>query len=100
MGNNTPGKFFKAKYGGNAGKGPKTPGSAGRSGPAVRHNEGDAVGHGALAIGSENVGHKLLSKMGYVAIPSLFAFAGLMAISFVSWSQGDRIGLSGGLEAP
>ncbi|KAJ9102548.1 hypothetical protein QFC21_002949 [Naganishia friedmannii] len=80
VGINTPGKFFKAKYGSNSGKGPSLPGNASRSGAAVRHNEGDAVGHGASAIGSENMGHRLLSKMG--------------------WSQGDRIGLSGGLEAP
>jgi hypothetical protein len=66
VGSDTPGKFYKAKYGGNAGKGPKMPGGAGRSGPAVRHQEGDAVGRDASAIGSENVGHKLLSRMGYV----------------------------------
>lgn len=42
------------------------PGGAGRSGQAVRHQEGDAVGRDASAIGSENVGHKLLSRMGYV----------------------------------
>lgn len=44
------------------------PGGAGRSGPAVRHQEGDAVGRDASAIGSENVGHKLLSRMGYVCV--------------------------------
>lgn len=64
VGSNTPGKFYKAKYGGNAGKGPKTPGGAARTGPAVRHQEGDAVGGGASAIGSENMGHRLLSMMG------------------------------------
>ncbi|KAJ9094826.1 hypothetical protein QFC20_006804 [Naganishia adeliensis] len=80
VGSDTPGKFYKAKYGGNAGKGPQMPGGAGRSGQAVRHQEDDAVGRDASAIGSENVGHKLLSRMG--------------------WNQGDRIGLSGGLQAP
>ena len=68
VGSNTPGKFYKAKYGGNAGKGPKMPGGAGRTGPAVRHQEGDAVGGSASAIGSENIGHRLLSMMGYVFV--------------------------------
>jgi hypothetical protein len=66
VGINSSGKFFKAKYGSNSGKGPSLPGNASRSGAAVRHNEGDAVGHGASAIGSENMGHRLLSKMGLV----------------------------------
>lgn len=46
----------------------------------MRHRDGDAVGHGAAAIGEDNIGHRLLSKMG--------------------WTEGTRIGMSGGLEAP
>ena len=32
----------------------------------MRHKEGDLVGEGAERIGMENIGHRLLSKMGSV----------------------------------
>jgi len=79
IGASTNGEFYKAKYA----KGPKLrmPGSAGRSGGVgLRHMDGDTVGGEASAIGQDNIGHRLLSKMG--------------------WSEGDRIGMSGGLDAP
>ena len=49
-------------------------------GSGVRHREGEQVGEGAERIGGENIGHKLLSRMG--------------------WAEGDRIGRSGGLNNP
>jgi len=78
-GRSSGGDFFKSKYG----KKEKTalPGSTARSGAGTqRHKDGDAVGGGASAIGQDNIGHRLLSKMG--------------------WIEGDRIGRSGGLDVP
>ncbi|ELU42477.1 heat shock protein Hsp88 [Rhizoctonia solani AG-1 IA] len=52
-------------------------------GPAksrIKTHDGEIIGHRAAKIGEDNVGHKLLSKMG--------------------WSEGDRIGMSGGLADP
>jgi hypothetical protein len=48
--------------------------------PSLRARDGEEVGGGAERIGMDNIGHQLLSKMG--------------------WADGDRIGRSGGLEAP
>jgi hypothetical protein len=58
--------FYKAKYGKGAGSSqPRLPGTASRSGGiGVRHMDGDTVGGGADKIGHENIGHRLLSKMG------------------------------------
>lgn len=73
------GDFYKSKYG----KKDKAalPGSTARTGAGTqRHKDGDAVGGGASAIGSDNIGHRLLSMMG--------------------WTEGDRIGRSGGLDVP
>ena len=53
-------------------------GLGGGKGP--RHKEGDEVGKEAPKIGEGNIGFKMLSTMG--------------------WSEGDSIGVSGGLEAP
>ena len=50
-------------YGGGGGK--KGPGDRGTSG---RAKEGDLVGEGADRIGESNMGHKLLSMMGYVYV--------------------------------
>ncbi|KAJ1304472.1 hypothetical protein OPQ81_005619 [Rhizoctonia solani] len=52
-------------------------------GPAkssIKTRDGEIIGHKAAKIGQDNIGHKLLSKMG--------------------WSEGDRIGMSGGLSDP
>ncbi|KAI0075860.1 hypothetical protein K474DRAFT_1708659 [Panus rudis PR-1116 ss-1] len=46
----------------------------------AKHKEGEEVGKAAPKINESNIGFKLLASMG--------------------WSEGDRIGLSGGLEAP
>ncbi|KAI0358703.1 hypothetical protein OH77DRAFT_1421143 [Trametes cingulata] len=46
----------------------------------AKHREGEEVGKAAPKIGESNIGFKMLAAMG--------------------WSDGDRIGLSGGLEAP
>ncbi|PIL36280.1 hypothetical protein GSI_01942 [Ganoderma sinense ZZ0214-1] len=46
----------------------------------AKHREGEEVGKGAAKIDGSNVGFKMLAAMG--------------------WSDGDRIGLSGGLDAP
>ncbi|KAL0957062.1 hypothetical protein HGRIS_003160 [Hohenbuehelia grisea] len=45
-----------------------------------KHREGDEVGKAAPKIGQSNVGFKMLAAMG--------------------WADGDRIGISGGLDAP
>ncbi|WVR05912.1 hypothetical protein IAU60_002938 [Kwoniella sp. DSM 27419] len=77
------GSFYKGLYSGGGGSGnPNKFKSRASGGPAasVRHREGDEVGRGAERIGSTNIGHQLLSKMG--------------------WAEGDRIGRGGGLEAP
>nr|XP_018267262.1 uncharacterized protein I303_01247 [Kwoniella dejecticola CBS 10117]OBR89420.1 hypothetical protein I303_01247 [Kwoniella dejecticola CBS 10117] len=74
------GSFYKALYTrGGGGKTAKGKGGGDR-GTSVRHKEGDMVGHGADKIGQDNIGHKLLSMMG--------------------WAEGDRIGRGAGLEAP
>ena len=51
----------------------------GRAGPP-KHREGDEVGKEAPKIGETNIGFQLLTKFG--------------------WMEGDRIGVSGGLDAP
>ena len=64
------GGFFKALHSrpGASGKGkkliPGRSGGGGGGGGGVRHREGDQVGDGAERIGGDNVGHKLLSRMG------------------------------------
>ncbi|KAF9000445.1 hypothetical protein BDQ17DRAFT_1245535 [Cyathus striatus] len=45
-----------------------------------RHKEGDEVGKAAPKINQSNIGFRMLASMG--------------------WSEGDRIGMSGGLDAP
>ncbi|WVF70475.1 hypothetical protein IAT40_005265 [Kwoniella sp. CBS 6097] len=74
------GGFYKALYSKGAGGGGKGVKGRPSAGPSIRHKEGDMVGHGAERIGMDNIGHKLLSKMG--------------------WAEGDKIGLGSGLEAP
>ncbi|KAK4687093.1 ferric-chelate reductase, partial [Tremellales sp. Uapishka_1] len=71
---------FNGSGGGGGGGGAKKKGPPGGAGSSVRHKDGDQVGEGAERIGQDNVGHRLLSKMG--------------------WAEGERIGKSGGLEAP
>ncbi|KAF5348154.1 hypothetical protein D9756_010772 [Leucocoprinus leucothites] len=55
-------------------------GRAKGKGRVPRHKEGDEVGGSAPKIGEGNVGFKMLAAMG--------------------WEEGDKIGLSGGLETP
>lgn len=58
----------------------KTKGPSDR-GSSARMRDGETVGEGASRIGMENIGHQLLSRMG--------------------WTEGDRIGKSdGGLDNP
>ncbi|CCL98192.1 uncharacterized protein FIBRA_00186 [Fibroporia radiculosa] len=60
-----------------------TPGREGYSKKGVslaKHQEGEEVGKMAPKIGETNIGFKMLAAMG--------------------WSEGNRIGLSGGLDAP
>ncbi|KAF9455336.1 hypothetical protein BDZ94DRAFT_1278370, partial [Collybia nuda] len=45
-----------------------------------KHRDGDEVGKAAPKIGQSNIGFKMLASMG--------------------WSEGDRIGVTGGLDAP
>ncbi|CAE6431297.1 unnamed protein product [Rhizoctonia solani] len=52
----------------------------GQAKSVIKTRDGEIIGHKAAKIGEDNVGHKLLSKMG--------------------WSEGDRIGMSGGLSDP
>jgi hypothetical protein len=74
FGNGNPNKFHKSN------KGNSTTAKGNGNMPSLRARDGDEVGGGAEKIGMDNVGHRLLSKMG--------------------WADGDRIGRSGGLEAP
>ncbi|KIO25925.1 hypothetical protein M407DRAFT_243922, partial [Tulasnella calospora MUT 4182] len=62
------------------GKGRRDGGGGGDKKGSGKHREGDIVGQHAAKIGSENVGYQLLQAMG--------------------WSEGDRMGVTGGLEAP
>ena len=66
-----------------------------------RHREGDVVGQKAAKIDERNVGFKLLQRMGYVVSNS----ACLSPRNFdfcmcLSWKEGERIGITGGLAAP
>lgn len=73
--------FYKALYKKSGGGGDKKKGPAGDRGSSARMRDGETVGEGADKIGMDNVGHRLLSKMG--------------------WAEGGRIGRSeGGLDAP
>ncbi|TDL25994.1 hypothetical protein BD410DRAFT_560308 [Rickenella mellea] len=54
--------------------------SGGGGPPPPRHKEGDVVGKAAPKIGHGNIGFKMLASMG--------------------WAEGDRIGVTGGLDAP
>jgi len=86
------GSFFKTMYGGGRGNGKPNKFASSANGkrtttakgngnmPSLRARDGEEVGGGAERIGMDNIGHQLLSKMG--------------------WADGDRIGRSGGLEAP
>ncbi|KAH9932509.1 uncharacterized protein B0H18DRAFT_985975 [Fomitopsis serialis] len=56
----------------------KGKGKAGQS--LAKHREGEEVGKAAPKIGESNVGFRMLAAMG--------------------WAEGERIGLSGGLDAP
>ncbi|KAL5485162.1 SQS1_6 [Sanghuangporus weigelae] len=52
----------------------------GKGGGAPKHKEGDEVGKEAPKIGEGNVGFRMLANMG--------------------WAEGEKIGVSGGLDAP
>ncbi len=81
IGAQSNGDFYKAKYATGGKSKERFPGTAARSGGAgLRHMDGDTVGGEAERIGMDNIGHRLLSRMG--------------------WSEGDKIGLSGGLDIP
>ena len=72
------GKFYKALHSGGGGPKKRGPGDRGNS---TRMRDGDTVGEGADRIGTENIGHRLLSRMG--------------------WAEGGRIGMTdGGLDNP
>lgn len=60
-------------YGGNGG-------GKGKGSAAPKHREGDEVGKAAPKIGESNIGFQMLANMG--------------------WAEGDRIGVTGGLEVP
>ncbi|KAF5376261.1 hypothetical protein D9615_008521 [Tricholomella constricta] len=71
--------------GGGGGRGGEFMGSNGRGGRGgnssmPRHKEGDEVGKAAPKIGDTNIGFRMLALMG--------------------WSEGQRIGVTGGLDAP
>lgn len=84
------GMFYKNFFGGGGaklkGKKADKSGKGGKAGPSrqpmpsLRARDGEQVGGGADKIGIDNIGHQLLSKMG--------------------WAEGDRIGRTGGLDAP
>ncbi|ODO06132.1 hypothetical protein L198_01364 [Cryptococcus wingfieldii CBS 7118] len=68
--------FVKALHSESSAEDPKVGGKAGGAGQSARPMEGKQVGFGADKIGNDNVGHKLLSKMG--------------------WAEGEKIGKAGG----
>lgn len=65
--NQNGGAFYKALYARKSKDGRKGPSAAARGGASTRAREGELVGEGADKIGEDNIGHQLLSKMGYVA---------------------------------
>ncbi|KAL1664058.1 hypothetical protein GGF50DRAFT_55554 [Schizophyllum commune] len=71
------GMFGSSSFGGEKGKKGKGGGAPVR---VPRHREGEEVGGTAPKIGESNVGFKMLAMMG--------------------WQDGQRIGVSGGLDAP
>jgi hypothetical protein len=95
------GAFYKALYSKKSkGKGKE----AGRKGPpgdrgnAARPREGELVGEGAEKIGTDNIGHRLLSKMGWVLTRAKSHV--FVANQSDRWAEGDRIGRTGGLDVP
>lgn len=74
--------FHKTLYAKSSHGGAKTKGRDWASGATAKPREGELVGHGADKIGTDNVGHKLLSKMG--------------------WAEGNKIGRGSGsgIDAP
>ncbi|KAF8624629.1 hypothetical protein AX15_005783 [Amanita polypyramis BW_CC] len=75
----SPGGGFYGGEGGNGEKSGKGKGKDYGSG-SLRQKEGEEVGKAAPKIGSSNLGFKMLEAMG--------------------WSEGNRIGVSGGLDKP
>lgn len=59
--------------------------------------EGEVIGHKAEKISSSNIGYKLLEKMGFVLRLYRVVYT---HEAFSSWTEGDRIGIEGGLEVP
>ena len=58
----------------------RKPGGVGAGGQVSRNHEGAVVGEGAEKIASNNIGHKMLAKMG--------------------WTEGMQIGRTGGISEP
>uniref|UniRef100_D8QB07 G-patch domain-containing protein n=2 Tax=Schizophyllum commune (strain H4-8 / FGSC 9210) TaxID=578458 RepID=D8QB07_SCHCM len=73
------GMFGSSSFGGDREKGKRGKGG-GAPVRVPRHREGEEVGGTAPKIGESNVGFKMLAMMG--------------------WQDGQRIGVSGGLDAP
>lgn len=75
------GLFYKALYAKQKKDKKDSKKGPGDRGSSARMRDGEAVGEGAERIGIDNIGHQLLSRMG--------------------WAEGSRIGRSeGGLENP
>lgn len=74
--------FHKTLYTKSSHGGVKSKGRDWSSGATAKPREGELVGYGADKIGIDNVGHKLLSKMG--------------------WAEGNKIGIGSGsgIDAP
>jgi hypothetical protein len=76
----------------------------GKYGAEGHIREGDVIGHKAAKIDEGNIGYRLLAQMGYVssmiiAFPSTHCVFSC-AVVMIRWSEGDKIGREGGLEAP
>jgi hypothetical protein len=76
----------------------------GKYGTEGHIREGDVIGHKAAKIDDGNIGYRLLAQMGYV-LSNVHRFPLLSWILTVfsydnRWSEGDKIGREGGLEAP
>ncbi|ODO07246.1 hypothetical protein L198_00825 [Cryptococcus wingfieldii CBS 7118] len=70
------GMFYKALHSKSSAGKPKVKGNDWGAGQSAKAMEGEEVGFGADKIGNDNVGHKLLSMMG--------------------WAEGEKIGKAGG----
>lgn len=74
------------------------PSGRGNGSTVVKHRDGDIVGKSAARIGEGNIGYMLLQQMGCERLAK--AYPQSLTASLYRWSEGDRIGKTGGLDVP